>query len=77
MSPEPVALQRAREAKDRLVPRLREHPDVNGVGLARAGDGWVVKVNLVREAPDLDLPAEIDGVPVSIEVVGRIRAREP
>jgi hypothetical protein len=33
-----------------------------------------VKVNLLRAAPELDLPAEVDGVEVRVEVVGRIEA---
>jgi hypothetical protein len=65
----------ARAVKDRLVRERGEHPAVNGVGLARDGEGWAVKVNLSRTAPDLDLPADIEGVPVRTEVVGPIRAR--
>ncbi len=64
----------ARAAKSGLERRLAGEPLVNGLGLARAQGGWAVKVNLVRAAPELDLPAEIDGVEVQVEVVGPIEA---
>lgn len=50
------------------------HLGVAGVGVTRIGDGYGVKVNL-REAPHAatTLPDEIDGVPVRVDVVGRIR----
>lgn len=70
-----AALQQARAVKDRLAVSLRDHPAVNGVGVARTQAGWKVKVNLVRAAPELDLPADIDGVPICVEVVGPIVAR--
>lgn len=76
MSVVAAALEQARAVKDQLAARLEGQPAVNGVGLARASDhGWVVKVNLARAAPELDLPPTIDGVPVWTEIVGRIVAR--
>lgn len=65
-------LQQARTIKDQLVQRLRCSPEVNGVGLVRAEAGWAVKVNLARPAPYLMLPAEIDGVSITVDVVGPI-----
>jgi hypothetical protein len=70
----PASIDAARAAKARLGERLAGEPLVNGLGLARFGEGWVVKVNLLRAAPDLHLPAEVDGVEVRVEVVGRIEA---
>ena len=64
-------LERARAAKERLVARLAGQESVVGIGVQRAGEGFGVKVNL-REA-GLDIPAEVDGVPVSVDVVGTIR----
>lgn len=68
-------LAQARVVKATLAARLARHPAVNGVGLARQGAGWAVKVNLVRPAPELDLPREIDGVAVRTDVVGPIAPR--
>jgi hypothetical protein len=44
-----------------------------GIGLQRRADGFGVKVDL-REA-GLDVPAEVDGVPVAVDVVGPITPR--
>jgi hypothetical protein len=68
-------LQRARAVKAQLAERLRTEPDVNGVGLARRPGGWAVKVNLVRSAPQLALPSQIDGVEIYTDVVGPIVAQ--
>lgn len=68
-------LQRARAIRDQLTERLRDQPVVNGIGIARRPDGWAVKVNLVRPAPQLRLPSQIDGVEIQTEVVGPIIAR--
>ena len=68
-------LEHARAVKAALAARLAGHAAVTGIGLARAGTGWAVKVDLVRPAPELALPAEVDGVAVRSEVVGPIRAR--
>ncbi len=47
-----------------------------GVGITRIGEGYGLKINL-EEAPakNAPLPADIDGVPVRIEVVGPIKKR--
>lgn len=74
MSGVPAGIEAARAAKATLAERLSGEPLVNGLGLARAAGGWAVKVNLVREAPELELPSELDGVEVRSEVVGRIDA---
>jgi hypothetical protein len=68
-------LQHAREVKNQLAERLRAAPEVNGIGLARRPGGWAVKVNLLRSAPQLDLPSQIDGVEICTDVVGPIVAR--
>jgi hypothetical protein len=44
------------------------------VGITRIGGGYGVKVNLdIPPDPEIDLPETIDGVPVRVEVVGKIR----
>jgi hypothetical protein len=64
----------AQAAKSKLSKQLSGETIVNGIGLARDGDGWAVKVNLVRHAPELHLPRQVDGVAIWIDVVGRIVA---
>jgi hypothetical protein len=72
-----ASLTDARHAKAAAVAMLGDHEAVNGIGLARiAGTGYVVKVNLLRPLDDeLELPSEIDEVPITWEVVGVIKAR--
>ena len=45
------------------------------VGLTKLGDQEMIKVNL-RDAlaPDADVPESIDGIPIKIEIVGKVRA---
>lgn len=65
----------ARDAKPAAAAALAPYGRVTGVGLARHGDGWAVRVNL-REAPPAGavLPREVDGVPVEVRVVGDVAA---
>ena len=45
-----------------------------GVGITRIDGGYGVKVNVeAAPAADAKLPEAIDGVPVRIEVVGKLR----
>ena len=70
-----AALDDARAAKVTLAARLAGEPAVVGIGVGRAPGGWAVRVDLARPVPELALPGEIDGVPVLVTVVGRIRAQ--
>ncbi len=67
-----AGLEEARAAKEALAAALKDHPAVNGIGIAPAGDGYEVKVNLSAPAP---VPEEVDGVPVRTAVVGDITTR--
>lgn len=68
-------LDSARRAKAALAARLGDHPAVRGIGVARSGDGYAVKLNLAERSPrGLAVPDVVDGVPVVVEVVGRIAA---
>ncbi len=65
-------LDQARRAKNTLTDLLGEDDRIAGIGLAPAPDGgYELKLNL-RE-PVEALPTEIDGVPVTTEVVGDVR----
>jgi hypothetical protein len=72
----PVTLDQARAAKAAALRRLEKLDTVVGVGITRGDQGYAVKINL-REplGNDVEVPSEIDGVPVRIEVVGQIRKR--
>jgi hypothetical protein len=71
-----VTLEQARAAKAAALRYFEQLGTVVGVGVTRVDDDYAVKINL-REplGNDVDVPAEIDGVPVRIEVVGQIRKR--
>jgi hypothetical protein len=69
-------LEAARAAKRKALRLLEKLGTVCGAGIARDGDVYVVRVNLEAEPdPSLELPSEIDGVPITIQVVGTIRAQ--
>jgi hypothetical protein len=69
-------LDEARAAKARALDEFRRKAYVVGVGITRIDGGYGVKVNLeAPPAPDAELPEIIDGVPVCVEVVGKIRKR--
>ncbi len=66
-------IDEARAAKG-AVAKAFEHLGVVGVGVTRIADGYGVKVNLRESPPDGSLVLEeVGGVPVQVEVVGRIR----
>lgn len=69
-----TTLDQARAAKAHAHEVFERLASVAGVGITRVADGYGVKVNL-HAAPDpaVDLPGEVDGVPVRVEVVGTIR----
>jgi hypothetical protein len=67
-------LDQARAAKPRALNEFRRKTSVVGVGITRVGNGYGVKVNLAAApAANVNLPDKIDGVPVCVEVVGKIR----
>jgi hypothetical protein len=71
-----VSLDRARAAKARALRQFRKYGDVVGVGITRVGDDYAVKINLSEPpAPGVELPTDVDGVPVKVEVTGVIKPR--
>lgn len=63
----------ARAAKSVLSAQLAEVPEVVGIGLARRGTGYVVKVDLADSAAAGLVPGDVDGVRVVTQVVGVVR----
>jgi hypothetical protein len=74
-----VTLEQARDAKAQLKERLAKVPAVNGVGVASSDDGWCVRVNVLigNDVSALDIPSDVDGVPVCTRYVGVARAYSP
>jgi hypothetical protein len=71
----PATLSQARAAKAKVAELMKGSDAVNGVGIARQGAGYAVKLNLVRATKTDALPSAVDGVPVKVEVVGEITKR--
>jgi hypothetical protein len=72
-----ATLSEARAAKEKLLRTVAKRREVNGVGITRAQRGYAIKLNLSEDVPGNDLPSEVDGVPVRVEVVGSISKRAP
>lgn len=65
-----ATLEMARHAKRSAAVRtLARRRQVNGIGITKATDGYALKVNLIEPLND-ELPAEIDGVPIAVDLVG-------
>jgi hypothetical protein len=63
----------ARAAKSALSVQLSAVPEVVGIGLARRGTGYVVKVDLADPVAAGLVPTDVDGVRVVTQVVGVVR----
>lgn len=71
-----VSLEQARAAKSAALDRFRKIGNVTGVGVTRVDGDYAVKVNLSENVlPGVEIPDEIEGVPVRVEVTGVIRPR--
>lgn len=72
------SLQLARDAKAKALAVFTEIAGPAAVGITRIGDRYGLKVNLVEPVPQhVALPESVDGVPVRVEVTGRIVKRPP
>ena len=68
----PAPLAAARTAHARLRARMSGRPGVCGVGLCRRGEGYVLRVNVLDSA--VEVPTEVDGVPVEVRTTGPVAA---
>ncbi|WP_426593603.1 hypothetical protein ACPPVS_17980 [Cellulomonas sp. McL0617] len=68
-----ASIEQARAAKEQLRTTLQGRTDVRGIGIARTGAGYEIRVNVSRDGRH-DLPAMIDGVDVHVRVVGAVHA---
>ena len=69
-----VTIEMARKAKDHVRTIAAGAAGVTGIGLARVGGSYAVKVNL-RGDKKPDVPLQVDGVPVVFEQTGSISPR--
>jgi hypothetical protein len=69
-----TTLEQARTAKAKAVAMLHALP-LAGVGITRIGAGYGLKVNLSKSVAAGSVPDDLDGVPITTEVVGEIRKR--
>ncbi|MBR8836922.1 MAG: hypothetical protein DSM106950_23680 [Stigonema ocellatum SAG 48.90 = DSM 106950] len=61
----------AREAKEELLSKFSECPELAGVGITNSKNGYSVKIHLSRPLPnDVKIPSKVNNVPVLTEVVG-------
>jgi hypothetical protein len=72
-----ASIEEARAAKVKVGRMLADHPDLRGVGIARANGSFGLKVNLADGRRAAAVPCDVDGVPVLVEVVGDVRALPP
>ncbi len=70
-------LEQARAAKQKAAIVFRDIVGDVAVGITSlGGDAYGLKVNLTSPPDEgVTLPTEVDGVPVQIDVVGKIRKR--
>lgn len=68
-----TTLDEARAAKPKALEAFRRLGLDPGVGITRVGAGYGLKINLTTApAAEHKLPETIEGVPLSLEVVGKI-----
>jgi hypothetical protein len=71
-----VSIERARVAKAHVLERFEKVPQVGAVGLIRVGEGYGLKINLSEPLKSGEaIPPEFEGVPILIDVTGRVVAR--
>jgi hypothetical protein len=69
-------LEAVRRAKSRVMTSMPDGVDIVGVGIGLSGSEPALKINLRAPPNDLGtLPSTIDGVPVTYDYVGSIKAR--
>ncbi len=70
------SLEEARAAKPAAQETFARLGKVTGIGITRSGGGYALKVNLQHNlAAGTEMPKEVQGVPVKVEVVGEVKKR--
>ena len=71
-----ATLDEARAAKRKAGESLARLPQMCGIGVVRLRRGYGLRVNLAEGAAAETIPETVDGVPVQVVVVGRIRRHQ-
>lgn len=71
-----ATLASARSSKEKARRLIGAKAEVVGAGIikVKTGSGFAIKVN-VKQPPSGAIAAEVEGVPIVVEVVGTIRKR--
>ena len=73
-----ATLAKARAVKEKVAKIVEGDPSVTGIGIARVGEGYGVKVGVTGPTTAVTgLPPVIDGVPVMVETVGKVTKQDP
>jgi hypothetical protein len=70
-----ISLEQVRAAKAGVRRNLGSAFDIVGVGVTRSSGSLALKVNVKEIPAGVELPTEIEGVPVVFEAVGKITPR--
>jgi len=71
-----ISLEQAQAAKKAALRRFESLANVTGVGITRVRGQYAVKLNLSEPVrPGVELPPEIEGVALKVEVTGPIKSR--
>ncbi len=69
-----VSYKEAEQAQDHAEAIFDKYASVVSIGVTQDADGFALRIGLENEPSDRnDLPTEVDGVPVEIDIVGTIR----
>jgi hypothetical protein len=72
-----VDLETAKAAQQSLLEKVGADPAVKAIGIASTSDGgYELKVNVLKRAAQPDVPQQVNGVPVRVTTVGRLRKRQ-
>jgi hypothetical protein len=67
-------IEKVRAAKPAAAKLFAKSGALVGVGITRHGSGYALKINLSKSLKKpTDVPEQIEGVPVHVDVVGPIR----
>jgi hypothetical protein len=67
------SLSNARAVKEKVAALVAGEPSVRGIGISHEDGGYAVRLNILSGPRPQKIPDEVDGVPIRVHVVGRIR----
>lgn len=71
-----ITIEQARDAKKKVATTLATMGvSISGIGIGKDGDDYMVAVRVFDDAAAKQVPDAVDGVKVSVEVVGEVKAQ--